>query len=171
MNALKTILHFILWVLVQVLIFNEIAFHGYLNPYPYILFITLLPTDISRIGTLLWAFALGLSVDLFENSSGLHAAACTLLGFFKHNIFRAVSVQPDLSGEELPIRELPFFRLFIYTLLAIFIHHFSLFAIENFSIRNLDLVLLRTLYSTGFTLVFSFFYYYLTSGSNARRRR
>jgi len=56
---------FISLVLIQVLIFNQVQFSGFFNPYIYVLFIILLPLSTPRYATLILAFLLGLVIDIF----------------------------------------------------------------------------------------------------------
>ena len=72
----KNITRFILLVLVQVIVLNKINFLGYINPYIYILFIILFPIKNNRVLFIFLGFLLGLTVDLFLDSGGVHAAAC-----------------------------------------------------------------------------------------------
>ena len=66
---------FIVLVLAQALVLNNINFLGYINPYIYILFIILFPIKNNRMLFVFLGFLLGLSVDLFLDSGGVHAAA------------------------------------------------------------------------------------------------
>jgi hypothetical protein len=47
---LTNIARFILLLLAQVLIFNRIDFLGFINPFPYILFIILYPVNGNKMG-------------------------------------------------------------------------------------------------------------------------
>ena len=80
----KTLLHiirFVVLVLVQVLLVNHIRLGGYVHPYVYILFVMLLPINISNWQLLLLGFGLGFCVDMFTGTPGLHAGATTLMAF------------------------------------------------------------------------------------------
>jgi len=56
---------FVILIVTQLLVFNNIELSGYINPYVYVLFILLLPFDVPRVVLLLSAFLLGLCIDLF----------------------------------------------------------------------------------------------------------
>jgi len=81
--VLQNIVSFIVLVLVQVLVLNNIHFMGYINPYIYILFILLLPVRFSRHFTLILAFVLGLIIDAFSNTYGMHAFSTVLIAFLR----------------------------------------------------------------------------------------
>jgi rod shape-determining protein MreD len=147
-------LFFLFLVLFQVLVLNNIAFSGYLNPYVYILFIILLPPSTDRVYQLLIAFMLGLSIDLFENSGGVHIAATVLLAFLRRPILRLASQRQGQDFEELMIEKLPLSNQLIYYSLSIMLHHFALFMIESFNPADIGTVLVRTIASSLFTGVF-----------------
>lgn len=147
----KTALHiirFIALVLFQVLVINHIRLGGYVHPYIYLIFIMLLPINIQKWQLLLLGFFLGLSVDLFTGTLGLHAGATTLMAFCRPAILRLVSghqklenvVEPDLGQ----LGGVWFLR---YTLCMVLVHHFALFFLESFSFHLIGQVLLRILLS------------------------
>ena len=81
-------IRFVLLLMVQVVLFNTINFLGYINPYPYVLFIILFPVNGNRYVLLCTSFLLGLIMDLFCNSGGVHAASCLTLAYFRPSIFK-----------------------------------------------------------------------------------
>ena len=64
---------FIILVLLQVLVLNHIHFEQYATPLFYIYFLLKIDSDNSRKGLMLWAFSLGLCIDIFSNSVGMLA--------------------------------------------------------------------------------------------------
>ena len=154
MGAIRYILSFILLVLLQVLIFNNILFYGYLNPYIYVAFILWLPLSTGRGNVLLLAFMLGLCIDLFENSGGVHIAASVLLAYFRRPLLRLTTRKQGADFEDLNINRLQTGNMVVYALVAILLHHYALFLIESYSFRDLGTVLVRTLMSSIFTFIF-----------------
>ena len=73
MNSLNvnSIIRFFVLIIGQALIFNNINFFGYINPYPYLLFILLFPIHANRSLFIFLSFMLGLFVDIFSDSGGL----------------------------------------------------------------------------------------------------
>ncbi len=84
---LVNIFRFILLLAAQIVIFNNIDFLGYINPFPYILFIILYPVNGNKSGLLIASFLLGIIMDMFCNSGGVHAAACVDFGLFTDLLF------------------------------------------------------------------------------------
>ncbi|MBT6835150.1 MAG: rod shape-determining protein MreD, partial [Bacteroidetes bacterium] len=77
------IVHFLFLVVLQVFVLNNIHLFEIVHPYIYIYFILLLPVSIPKTSLIILAFLLGLVIDVFSNTYGIHAAASTLVGFLR----------------------------------------------------------------------------------------
>lgn len=132
-NILKNSARFILLLLIQIIILNEIPpIHQFITPYLYFIFILWLPFGTSRIATTLLGFAIGYSLDMFTNTPGLHAAAASLIGYLRPtilNILLAQEVSEELSKEP-SIGTMGWGPFMIYIFLITFIHHFYLVLLE-----------------------------------------
>ena len=145
---------FIVLVLVQVLILNNIQFSGFVNPYVYILFILLLPFTIPGYMLLGLSFLLGISVDIFNNTPGVHAGATVLLGFLRPGIAELISSREMIEKGNSPnMKQLGFASFLKYTIIAVFIHHLFLFYAEAFSFDGFFHTLLRCILSSVFSVV------------------
>ena len=71
------------YVLLQVLILNQIQLSAYINPFLYLLLIIGLPLKTKKWFLLTYAFFLGLIIDVFSSSLGFHSTACVLMAFIK----------------------------------------------------------------------------------------
>ena len=67
---LVNIFRFIMLLAIQIVIFNNMNFLGYISPFPYILYIILYPVNSNRSGLIISSFLLGLTMDMFCNSGG-----------------------------------------------------------------------------------------------------
>lgn len=146
------IVRFILLLAAQVVIFNNIHFLGYINPYPYILFIILYPVNGNRYGLLIASFFLGIIMDMFCNSGGVHAASCLMLAYFRPYIFKFAF---GLSYEYQTVRlnDVLTPERFSFILIAVAIHHLTLFLLEVFRLNFIWDVVLRTVFSTIFSII------------------
>jgi rod shape-determining protein MreD len=154
-TVLRYSLLFILLVLFQVVIFNNIQFSGYVNPYVYIMFLMLLPLEVPSWLLLLLAFALGFTIDSFSGSSGIHTAATVLAGFVRPYVLRAVSPRDGYESGPNPSMATYGFRWFLsYALLIILIHHTALFYLEVFRLGDFFRTFFRIILSTIFSLTF-----------------
>ena len=162
--TIRHIINFIVFISLQVLIFNNIFFMGYINPYVYLMFLFLLPISKKNQNLLLLiAFLTGIVMDAFQNSMGLHTFACVLVMYLKSPIL--LSLIPQLKNKTqnnivFSINEFGLATTIIYTSILVFIHHFALFFIEAFQF-DLGNILLRTIASGIVTsillIIFQFF--------------
>jgi rod shape-determining protein MreD len=154
-SILRYSLIFILLMSLQILLFNNIQFSGYVNPYVYLMFILLLPFEIPSWLLLSLSFGTGLIMDLFSGTPGMHTAATILAGFVRPYILRVISPRDGYELGSGPSMMTYGFRwFFIYTLFIILIHHFALFYIEVFRFADFFRTLLRVLLSSLFSLAF-----------------
>lgn len=155
---IREILHyfvmFVILVLVQVLLLNNIQFSGYVNPFLYVLFILLLPFSTPKVLLLILSFSLGLVVDIFGNIPGIHASACTFMGFLRPLVIRTITSRDSIEVDELPrVRHMGMGWFFRYSLILVAAHHLFLFFIEVFSFHGFIHTFLRSIFSIVFTLV------------------
>ena len=142
------IIRFVVLVLFQVLVINHIRLGGYVHPYIYLTFILLLPFSMPKWQLLVLGFALGLTIDLFTGTPGLHAGATTLMAFSRPGIIKLVSGSLKFDNIQEPnLGQLDGMWFLRYVLCLVFIHHFALFFLESFSFRLIGQVLLRILLS------------------------
>ncbi len=139
-------------LLAQVLIFDHILLFGVLNPFPYLFFILLLPADTDRRLLLISSFALGLAIDAFNNSGGLHAAVCGIIAYLRPQFIRLIATQGGLEFERLGLYDLGFRRFVVYAGLATALHHALLYTLEAFSWRMTGRALLFSILGTFFTV-------------------
>ena len=149
-------LFFLFLLCLQVVILNNINFLGYINPYLYIAFIFLYPLEENKFPLLFLSFILGISIDFFSDSGGIHAFSTLFIAytrlFFVKIYFRKIP------------SDYPFFKLksesigkvFNFVVTLTIIHHLIYFSLANFSFKNLSIVFLNTLYSSIFTLILFF---------------
>lgn len=144
---------FIVLVAVQVLLIDNLNLGGYINPPLYILFILLLPFQIPGGILLVSSFLLGMSVDMFSNSAGIHAAAATFAAFMRPAIIRFVGAPAEYEEHLNPgIRDMGTRWFLIYSLFLILLHQFAFSVLESFYLSEFWIILLRMILSTAVTL-------------------
>lgn len=156
---MKNVVEFLSWfvglVMLQVLLLNNIEIAGVINPFLYVYLIIALPIHTNRISLIFTGFFLGLVIDAFSNTWGIHAMATTLVAFLRPHIFRIVSTQEEMD------KVMPRFRTMgvnyvKYIVLMVFIHHLTLFLLEAFSFQYFGVVILKTLVSFVITILLIF---------------
>ena len=153
-NLLKYSLIFTVSVLLQALIFNNVLILRMISPFFYILFIILLPIDTPRALLLFLSFLLGLTVDIFTNTPGVHASACLLTGFLRPGVLQLISSRETLESVAAPRVGNMGFQWFIgYTTFLVLIHHLFLFFIEAFTFEGFLITLLKVILSSVLSVV------------------
>jgi rod shape-determining protein MreD len=146
---------FVIIILVQVLILNNIRFNGYINPYVYLLFILLLPVEIPSWLLLLISFGTGLVMDFLSGSPGMHSSATVLAGFARPYVLRVVSPRDGYEPGVDPSLAIYGLRWFlVYASIIVVIHHTALFYLEVFRFAAFFRTLLRVLLSSLFSVTF-----------------
>lgn len=146
---------FILLMLLQVLLFDNIQFSGYVNPYIYILFILLLPVEIPSWLLLILSFITGMLIDFFVGSPGMHTFSTVLAGFIRPFVLRAVSPGDGYEPNSAPSMLTYGFTWFLtYSLIIVLVHHTALFYLEVFRFTEFFRTMLRVLLSTVFSVTF-----------------
>lgn len=162
-TLLYNILRFILLLAAQIVVFRNIDFGGYVNPFPYILFIILYPVNGNKNGLLIASFLLGIIMDMFCDSGGVHATACLILAYFRPYIFK---FSFGLSYEYQTVRIIDVLtpERFSFILITVVLHHFILFLLEVFQLSLLWVILVRTIFSTIFTILICILLIYIFKG-------
>lgn len=151
------IFRFIVLVFIQVVLLKNISLYNLNMPLLYILFIFLLPFNTPNWLLFFLSFTIGLTVDIFSDTLGLNAAACTIMAFLRV-FYISITVQSErLETEVTPNLSTMGFRwFFFYTLLITFLHHFFLFFLEVFDFTAILNILIRATLSTLFTVFLIF---------------
>jgi hypothetical protein len=154
-TIIRNIIRFIFLVLLQVLVFNNIQVFSFITPFIYILFIILLPFETPRWLRLLLGFFLGLFVDMFSGTGGIHTAATVLMAFISPWVQNMVSSKEEYEpGDQPGIKNQGFRWFFFYSLILTSVHHIFLFYLEIFSFSGFFSTLYHALLNIIFTMVF-----------------
>ena len=154
---------FVFLVFLQVFVLNNILFLGYVNPYLYIAFVFLYPLKKNRFSFLLLSFALGLSIDFFSDSGGIHAFSLVTIAYLRLFFIKVFLNKFEVDYPFFKLNLEPFGKKFNYIVTLTVLHHFLLFSFANFSFQNMSHVVLNTLYSSVFTLILYFLSIYIFS--------
>ncbi|MDD7885530.1 rod shape-determining protein MreD [Flavivirga sp. 57AJ16] len=145
---------FIVLVLIQALLFNNINFLGYINPYPYILFVAFFPVKSNRTIIILASFLIGLITDMFLDSGGIHAAACVFIAYVRPVLLK-FSFGTMYEHHHIKFSSVDFGSKLTYIIVLVILHHIILFSLEIFSLMKIILILKKTLFSSIFTILLS----------------
>jgi rod shape-determining protein MreD len=154
-NLIKNSIRFTVLVLLQVLIVQNIRLGSFIILFPYILFILLLPFETPKLVVLFASFLIGLTIDMFYDTAGMHAAVCTLIGFLRYYILKLLSPREGYEPGLIPsVDSMGPVWFITYSALIIFIHHLFFFYLEIFRFDEFFTTFLRVILSTVGTFCF-----------------
>lgn len=129
----KNIVRLIVILLIQLFILNNIPpLHQFIVPYLYFVFLLWLPFRITRMTLLFVGLLLGLLVDMFYKTPGLHAAASLLIAFIRPFVIGLLLPKETTEwGNDEPSRytmgPMPYTT---YIIMLTLLHHFYLVYLE-----------------------------------------
>jgi len=130
-NLLSYFLYFIAFTLLQAIFFRNFILFNTAFCFIYVAFILLLPLETGPILLMLLGFIMGVTIDIFYSSLGLHAAACVLIAYLRPHWISMLTPKGGYeAGAQLSLGSMGFSWFLTYSFALIFIHHFALFYIE-----------------------------------------
>lgn len=130
---------FIVLCLAQALVLNHIHLFGCATPLLYVYLVIILPRNYPKWASLLWGFALGLSIDMFSNTPGMATASLTLIALLQPyllELFLPREAEENIKSSTATLGTGKFLAL---TSLLIFIYSLCYFTIEALSFLNWQL--------------------------------
>jgi len=152
-QIIKFTLLFAVSVLVQVLFLNQLQISRFVNPFFYLLFIILLPTNLPRYLLLLLGFLMGISIDVFSNTPGIHASATVFISFIRPFVVNPSNADDKERVVAPTLHNTSLVWFLKYAAIIVLLHHFFIFYIEVFTFSGFFNTFLRFILSSGATLV------------------
>ena len=154
MNKLivKNIIRAILLILLQGLVFRRIAFEwedfAFIHLFIYPLIILLLPLRTPKILQIIIAFAIGLTIDIFYSSYGIHASALVFTAYIRDIVIKFLEPYSGYNVDESPtLRKMGFSWFLSYASILYFFHLFFYFSVEAFSFVYIFEIAMNTIFS------------------------
>lgn len=155
-NAVTLIFIFLIMVFLQI-ICNRICLFNIAVPFVYIYFILRLPVTLSVNWVMTLSFIIGLCIDIFSNTYGMNAMACTITAVFRKPIIRLFCPREDEMNNPTPsIRTLSIGQYLKYMLSLTFIFCSCIYIIQSFTFNNFLLMFCRILGSSILTSIILF---------------
>ena len=151
--ALQNILRFIFLILLQVFILDNIQFMGYINPMIYVLFILSLPVRFPKWALLILAFIMGLIIDVFSNTAGMHSFALVFAAFLRTPVINIFTSLDEGANPTPSFHTFGVSAYVKYVVILVLIHHFILFFIESFSFLHITLLIPKIIFSSTVTIL------------------
>lgn len=151
-NIIFVIFQALILLLLQVVIFNNIVFLGYGVFFIYLYSIIFFPYSYSRYGLLLFAFLLGLIVDVFSNTPGMHASASLFMAYIKGPILKLYVSKEDMISRDISLKVLGFSNYIKYLFFMVVPFTIVLYFIESWSCINWGDFLIKVVFSSLLTV-------------------
>ncbi len=158
----RYIVLFIVLVLLQLLIFSNINYLGFVCPYVYILFMLTLPFGFNKYASMGLAFLLGFIIDMFSNTPGVHIAATVAVAFVRDYWMYWVLPHTDVERVEPSLKKLGMSNYLRYAVGLVLFHHLILFFAEAWSFAGAWFTILKALVNTIITMLLIICYYLIS---------
>lgn len=158
-DFLRNTIRFALFILIQVYVLDKIPhLHRFITPYLYYLFILWLPFSISRIWLLLVGFVLGLTLDYFIMTPGLHAAACVLIAYARPFIIHILMPKdiPEFNYREPSPKAMGWTPYAIYVLTLTLLHHGYMVVLEWLDFGRLPDFIIKVIATSAISMLLIF---------------
>ena len=153
MDWTKQIVRYILVMILQVLLFDQLQLWGACHPYVYVMCLLMMPITLTRSVDMLIGAGVGFIMDIFCNSLGIHTASCILLMFLRPYVLSAIVNDTDRLNEQITLRSIGMEALIKYVAILVTIHHLMVFLLAAWSWSHIGFALLETLVSGTITIL------------------
>lgn len=160
---LKNFIRFWIIVLIQVYILDKVALRWWSQPsgfpifvpYLYPLFLLLLPFETPVWAMLLLGFGLGITVDSFSDTAGMHACAAVLLAYLRNNVLKALLPKNlvEYPNQSPNVKNMGWVPFLVYASFLLLVHHATFFIIEIWSLQHVGILFLKIFASTVTSLL------------------
>ena len=153
MDWTKQFGRYVVVMLLQVLLFDQLQLWGVCHPYIYVLCLLMLPITLPHSVDLLIGAAAGLVMDVFCNSLGIHMAACVLLMLIRPYLLGVIVNDKDRLNEQINLRTIGLEALVRYTVILVLVHHLMVFSLAAWSWSHMSFALIETAVSSAVTIL------------------
>ena len=156
---------FVIYLFFQVLILKNSVLFGSAFCFLYIGYLLLLPVETNPLWLMLVGFGMGLFIDMFYDSVGIHASASVAVMYIRNFWLARVTPQGGYDNGAVPSLAADGLQWFlIYATPMVFVHHALLFFIEAGGFQYFGFTLLKVIFSTVYTMIVILIVQYLFPG-------
>ena len=134
---------YIIVMLLQILLFDQLQLWGACHPYVYIVCLLMMPITLPHSADMIIGAVVGLIMDIFCNSMGVHMASCILLMFVRPYLLGAVVNDKDRLNEQISLRSIGMEAFIKYAVILILLHHLTVFSLAAWSWSHIGFVLME----------------------------
>ncbi len=137
---------FIIILLLQIVLLNNIKLYGFYIPYIYIYIIIFLPFKINNFYSYLIAFSIGILIDTFYDTLGLNCIACIWMTYIKLLISFFIKKKYLIIGLD-NYKYINIISVYIYILVLTIIHHIIIYHLTFFKIDNFIYITINAIFN------------------------
>ena len=153
-SLIQTLILFVVLTVIQVLVCNNISIFDIATPYIFIYAIVRLPLTLHRNWVMTISFLIGLLIDIFGNTAGMNALACTLLAAVRQPAIALFVPHNDEISDPVPSGKSLGPGVYMKYLLTMTLFFCIVITfIEAFTLNNILLSLYRALGCSALTFV------------------
>lgn len=135
-DLVKRIATFVVFVLVQGLVFNHIHLFNCATPLLYIIMVLHFRRNHPRWAILLWCFMMGLCIDVFANTPGVAAASMTAIGLLQPYLLELFVSRDSADDLEPSMYTIGPGKFVLYVTMIILVYNLLFFTLETFNFFN-----------------------------------
>lgn len=142
-NIIRGVMYFVVFLFIQIAVLNNIHFLRIATPFLYLYVILKMPVGMSRSLILIVSFFVGMTMDMFSNTAGMHAAACTFVALCRAPLINFLIGKDQVEGSYPSFNTFGYSSFFRYVLFFVLLHHITLFVVESLSFYDPLFMILR----------------------------
>ena len=157
-RTLEYTILFVVMALLQVFLFSRIGVSVYIHPLAYVAFIILLPMEIAPLALLGLGLLLGVTLDFFMATAGIHTVAALLAAFCRPALLNVLVGKDEVKDGGVPnVNRIGAKKFVRYASAMILIHSTAFFLLETLSWSFFYRTALRIALSSAVTLPLVYF--------------
>ena len=157
-RTLQYAILFIVMVILQIFLFSRIGISVYVHPLVCIAFIVLLPMEIAPLALLGLGLLLGVTLDFFMATAGIHTVAALLAAFCRPALLNVLVGKDEVKDGDVPnVNRIGATKFVRYASAMILIHSSAFFLLETLSWSFFYRTALRIALSSAVTLPLVYF--------------
>ena len=153
LELVNRLVMFMVLLVVQVLILNNVHLLGVGTPLLYVYFAITFRRNFPKWLVLVSCFLLGLLVDVFSNTPGLAASVMTLVGLAQCYLIELIAPRDSAEDLEVSFKTLGFSKFAVLSGMLTLLYCMVFFAVEAFNFFDVLLWLARSLVSAVLTMI------------------
>jgi rod shape-determining protein MreD len=152
MDLTKQLGRYVVVMLLQVLLFNQLQLFGVCHPYIYVMCLLMMPITLPHSVDMVIGAVIGLVMDVFCNSLGIHMAGCILIMFLRPYVLGTIINDKERLNEQINQHTIGMEAMIKYVAILVPIHHLTVFALGAWSWAHIGFVMLETVVSSLITI-------------------